>query len=537
MTVKTTPAKAAAKPKNSPAKNSKATGGIPITGSGKFPVVPVNSIEIVERPPQGEEHTKLYFNPRDISSFTPESMGQLRLSIRTDGLQSPPIVRATTEEKQVVKVELIAGERRLRSVKYIVEHDLPCFDEDCKRPQKYKVDDIVVCKGHFGKVVSHDELITVQILDADNKLTNEQREFAAEDVYPTVSGSELYASIPCRVYYDISDARALRLAFTENDKAKSLSTREEIALVERLGRRGLKVAEIAELLGTNETWVSQTANFRTALPEEALDKLLDGSMKRHVAVNIMGYKTSDRQKAFEFAVEAERKESAEKISAADDEATKAEDEEILALADKKKAAKAGDTKGANKAARTAASAATKAENARKKKERAEAEAGQIKTGHVQKGAAQAGLTPKKAKMLPKEEIEDRYITALEGLLDGETVDPICGEEIPADLVAMVRLTSIAIINGTLDPLTIIRQYMVEQERWTVKDEDEEGDEDDEDSDSDFDPDDEEEADGPSDEDLDSLGDDDYGDDDDFAPVTRMRGPTKKTSTTTNRNHW
>lgn len=517
MTVKVASAKSGAK------------SGIQITGNGKFPVVPVSSIEIVERPNAGEEHLKLYFNPRDISSFTPESMSQLRRSIRTDGLQTPPIVRATTENKQVVKVELIAGERRMRSVQHIIEHNLPCFDEDCKRPQKYKVDQVVVCKGHFAKVVSHDEQVTVQILDDDNNLTSEHREFSVEDVYPTVDGSVLYANIPCRVYYDISDARALRLAFTENDKAKSLSTREEIVLVERLGRRNLKVAEIAELLGTNETWVSQTANFRTALPEEALEKLLDGSMKRHVAVNIMGYKNSDRQKAFEFAVEVERQESAEKIAAADNEAIKAEDEEILALADQKKAKKAGDTKGANKAARVAASAAAKVEKARDKKERAQSESGQIKTGHIQKGAAQAGLTPKKAKMLPKDEIEERYISALEGLLDGETVDPICGEEIPADLVAMVRLTAAGIINGTLDPLSIIRQYMVDQERWSVKDQDdslddEEDDEEEEDEDiEDFDPDDED-GDGPSDEDLDSLGDDDYVDDDseDFVPM-RSRG--------------
>lgn len=523
MTVKTSPAKNS-KAKNQPAKSKGQSSGIPITGDGKFPVVPVNSIEIVERPKTGEEHLKLYFNPRDISSFTPESMSQLRLSIRSDGLQTPPIVRATTSDKQVVKVELIAGERRLRSVQYIVEHDLPCFDEDCKRPQKYKVDQVVVCKGHFAKVVSHDEQVTVQILDDDNNLTNEQREFAVEDVYPTVPGSVLYAAIPCRVYYDISDARALRLAFAENDKAKSLSTREEIALVERLGRfgGGMKVAEIAELLGTNETWVSQTANFRTALPEEALEKLLDGSMKRHVAVNIMAYKPDDRKKAFEFAVEVESRESAAKIAEAEDEAAQAEDEEILALSDKKKAAKAGDMKGANKAARTASSAATKAEKARKKKERAEAEAGQIKTSHIQKGAAQAGLVPKKAKMLPKEEIEERYISALEGLLDGETTDPICGEEIPGDLVAMVRLTAMGIINGTLDPLCIIRQYMIEQQRWEPQTEDEDGDEDDEElDDDDFDPDDEEMS-GPSDDDLDSLDDDDFDDDDDFAPV-RGRG--------------
>jgi hypothetical protein len=491
---------------------SKKRGGIQITGDGKYPLVPIDNIEIVERPKPGEESEKLFFNPRELSSFTPESMAELHLSIRTDGLQQPPLVRAFTKGDDVIKVELIAGERRFRSVQYIIEHDLPCFDEDCKRPKKFEQGQTVICKGHFSEVVSHGDKVTVQILDANNKLTDEQRDYDTNDVYPTVSGALLYSRIPCRVAYDISDARALRLAFAENDKSKSLSTREEIVLVERLDRRGLKVAEIAEHLGTNETWVSQTANFRTSLPEDALDCLLKGNMKRHTAVKIMGYKPEDRDGLWKSTIEAEAEETAAAIALADNESIQAEDEELSVLADKKKALKAGDTKSANKLGRTAASLSTKASKARERKERAESESGQIKTGHVQKGAAKAGLSPKKAKMLPKEEIEECYISAMEEYLDGESVDPICGEEVPADLAAIVRLTALAILNGNRDSLSPIRQFMIEQDRWRVKKSkkliDDEGDDED-------DEDDEEEAfldeEGPSEDELEYL--DDFEDDD------------------------
>ena len=411
MPVKTQAA-APAKTK-APAKAKAKNGGIKIAGEGKYPLVPTDSIQFVERPKPGEEEP-LFFNPRALESFTPESMSAIRMSIRSDGLQQPPIVRAITSDgTNIVKVELIAGERRMRSLLHIIEHNLPCFDEDAKRPDNYKQGQIVICKGNFCKVLKHDgDDVAVQILDENNVLTDEQRTFSAEDVYPTVPGSTFYNSVPCKVAFDISDARALRLAFSENDKHKNLSTAEEMSLVERLIRRGMKIKEICEALGSNLTWVSQTANFRTALPPTALEKLLSGEMKRHTAVKIMGYADDDREALFEASVQAEKEETATRINEADEEATKAEDDELLSLSDQKKAAKAGDTKAANKAGREAASAATKAAKARDKKGRAEAESGQIRTGHIEKGAMKIGLSPKKAKILSKEEIEEFFISGL-----------------------------------------------------------------------------------------------------------------------------
>ena len=508
-----------AKSKNT--KNSKAkNGGVPLTGDGKFPLVPIEKIEIVERPKLGEETKKLFYNPRDLESFNPESMAELRLSIRTDGLQTPPLVRAFTEggkgdkNSPVLKVELIAGERRLRSLQFIVENDLPVFDEDAKQLAEYDIGQTVISKGHFGQVVSIDEddKATLQLLDCDNNLTDEQRQFAIADIWPAVSGADFYSKVACRVAFDISDARALRLAFTENDKAKSLSTKEEIALVERLSGMNLKVAEITEMLGSNDTWVSQTANFRTQLPKEAFELLLNGKMRRHVAVDIMRFVKEDRPELVKETIKAEKEDTAQKRKKAEDEIVHNEDEEILALSDKKKAAAAGDTKGASKAARKAAGAASKAEKARKKKERVESEAGQIKTSHIQKAAAKTGLNPKKAKMLPIEEIKELFITEMKEHLEGESIDPICGETIPADYAAIVIATATAIISGNRDPLSGIRQFMIEEERWEVTKSRRDDDDDDDDDD-----------DGPSDEDLAELGYEcDEPDEADFAAVIPSR---------------
>jgi hypothetical protein len=443
-------------------------GDVQITGDGKYLLIPTDQIEIVERPKEGEEKSQLFFNPRSLESFTPERMAKIRLSIQIDGLQQPPVVRAFAKGKKVERVQLIAGERRLRSVSHIIEHDLPCYDEDAKRPAKFAAGDVVIAKGtgRFGEVIKQEGSEVRLFLWKGMEPTQEERTFEYKDVLPTIPGSELYRTTPCRVVYNIDDAQALRLAFAENDQHDKLSTKEEIALVERLVMRNMKVAEIADLLGSNETWVSQTANFRTALPVKAFDRLLNGLMKRHVAVTIMGYEPDDREKLFAATLQAEEEDSQRKIEEADDVAIQAGDEEILLLDEAQRASKAGDTKTAERAKRKANTAATRASKARDTKTKAESQAGQIRTSHIERGASATGVKPKKAKILPKEEIEERYITGMEQYLSGEELDPVCEEAIPGDYAAIVVLTANAILTGQRCPLTsVIRKYMVQQERW------------------------------------------------------------------------
>jgi hypothetical protein len=447
-----------------PSKN-RSSKEIKIDFDSKYPLVPLASISIVERPTDGEE--KLFFNPRGLSSFTPERMEQLQYSIRTDGLQQPPIVRAVADNEKIVDVELIAGERRLRSLKAICENDLPCFDDETKKPHHFDAGDVVLCRGRFGTVVKQqDESVFIDFED-DCIGSKERKKCDYEDVFPTVSGRELYESVPCKVIQKCSDQRALRLAFTENDQSEPLTIAEEIALVRRLEQMELRQEEIAEMLGSNVTWVSQTSNFEEQLPDKAFDKLIKGEMARHVAVHLLSYPSKDREALFNASIAVEEEETATKIRTLRQEKERLEDEEELYLADAKKAEKMGDEKIAKRARRKADSLATKAEKTAERLKRAKEDKGVIKQGHVKKGAVIGGLQPRKAKTLDKADIETTFIHGMADFLDGTGTCDQTGETIPEDYAAIVHRTAMAIISGVRDPIQPIRDYMVELGHWEV----------------------------------------------------------------------
>ena len=451
-------AKTAKKPKI-----GKSANQIEIIGDSKYPLVPLASISIIERPKDGEE--KLFFNPRGLSSFTDDSLYTLQYSIRVDGLQQTPVVRANTEEDgSVVSIELIAGERRIRSCRGIFENNLPCFDEDAIQPESYEHGETVIFRGRFGSVVSQtDDLVSIKF-ESDHIGSNETKDCPAADVYPTVDGSTLYEHVSCKVIYECNDQRALRLAFTENDQSEPLTMAEEISLVERLERMEKKQEEIAEMLGSNVTWVSQTSNFRTQLPEPAFLQLLDGTMSRHVAVTLLSYAPEDRSELYQATLKAEQKETSEKIKHHKKEKERLEDEEELLLSDAKQANVAGDKTAEAKALRKAASKGMKADKASEKVDKVKKETGIIKQGHVKKGAAEAGIAPKKAKLLDRHEIEETFIKGVLPYLK-PLVDPITGYEVPVEFAEIVRRTAMAIVNGSHDTLQPIREYMWDNGIW------------------------------------------------------------------------
>jgi ParB-like chromosome segregation protein Spo0J len=443
--------------------------GIQITSSGKFQMVPLTAIQIVERPEIHEESDVLFFNPRHLASFTQEKMDALAHSIRAEGLQQPPIVRAISNGRGISRIELIAGERRLRSCRLIFENDLPCFHEDAPQPSRYNIGDNVLHKGRFGVVAACNQDSVVVDFEADPINDAEQKLCNIEDVYPTISGSELYETVPCRVVHDCCDERALRLAFSENDKSEPLTISEEVALVERLERMGKKQDEIAEMLGSNVTWVSQTANFRRQLPDGAFDKLLTGQMARHVAVSFLSYPSEDRDSLFQASIEAERIETQQKIQAHQELKEQLEDEEDLQAAEADKAEAEGDHRKAKKARRKAATLAQKADKEAERLHRAKKESGTIKQGHVKDGASKTGILPKKAKPFDNDDIEETFVKGIIPYLDGDGVDEISGEYVPAELAAIVRRTALAILSRTRDPLHPIREFMIDSGKWVLSD--------------------------------------------------------------------
>jgi ParB-like chromosome segregation protein Spo0J len=391
-----------------------AISGIRIEGDGQFRLVPLQVIEIVERPEPGREKDILFFNCRSMDSFTPEKMQALFESIRMEGLIQPIVVRAFTEDptdddSQVIRVQLIAGERRLRSILNLFDKNPLCYD----RKQKIEV-----------------------------------------------PAQELYKNVTCNVLYNITDEEAVRINFLENNEHQSLTVQEEIELVERLTVRGLNQQEIVKLLSTNVTWVSQTGNFRQELPEEAFSKLLTGQLTRHVAVKLLSYKKDDRAAAYAGAVEEEATERAETVDRLDDEIAEASDESDVAATMVKMAEDAGDDDEARKLKKKKDSADGRAKKAKAKKDRVVKEAGTIRQGHLTSGGLKRGVTPKKATCLTKGQIEQFYKELLKGWLDKGKQCSVTKQLFPNDLLEAMRATAVAILGGVYDPARVARQILV-----------------------------------------------------------------------------
>lgn len=392
---------------------------------GKYPLIPIDMIELAERPEEGEESQKLFYNPRSLDSFDTEAMSRLRESIQQDGLQQPPVVRIFTKEgstTEIERIELIAGERRYRSISMLFQENAMCYDEDTK------------------------EMVSARVL---------------------------YKNIPCKALYNISDQQALRIAFKENNEHKSLSIQEEIKLVERLSVRGMRQEEIAELLGTNVTWVSQTANFRTELPPDAFEKLVKGQVTRHVAVQILSFSPESRDRLFREACNIEASERKKALDEIQDELEVAEDQEDLALQEQEEAASDGDVSAAKKAKKTALAAKKKALAALEKKTKVEEAQGVIKQGHIIEGSRKANLTPKKAKMLNRAATQEFIVDILDSWLERGKLDDVTNEEYPTLVLATAKAVATGILTGNTDISSILRVVMIDEGVWFEDEENEE----------------------------------------------------------------
>jgi ParB-like chromosome segregation protein Spo0J len=398
-------------------------GGIRIEGDGQFRLVPLQAIEIVERPEPGREKDVLFFNCRSMDSFTQEKMHALYESIRLEGLIQPIVVRAFTEnpsddESPVTRVQLIAGERRFRSIDLLYKNNPLCFD------RKRKIE---------------------------------------------VPARELYQFVTCNVLYNITDEEAVRINFLENNEHQSLTVKEEIELVERLTLRGLTQQEIVKLLSTNVTWVSQTGNFREELPPDAFAKLVSGQLTRHVAVKLLSYKKEDRQAAYEGAVEQEKAERAEAVERLDDEIAQASDEADMTATMVNIAEEQGDEAAAKRLAKKKETAEGRAKKAKAKKDRVVKEAGTIRQGHLTAGGLKRGVSPKKATCLTKGQIEQFYKELVKGWIEKGKQDPVTKNLIPNDVLEVMRATAVAILNGVYDPCRVARQIMVARFEWELPD--------------------------------------------------------------------
>jgi ParB-like chromosome segregation protein Spo0J len=384
-----------------------------VTSGNQYSLVPLLDIRVVDRPEEGHEHDQLFFNQRSLDSMDTEQMLSLRNDIATSGLHTPLIVRAITTDKtdsgDIVRIDLIAGERRLRSLLKLYEDNPLVY---CRRTKTTK---------------------------------------PAQEVYGL--------NVPCEICYNISDEEALGISWRENFQRQNLSVQEEINAVERLMRRGLRQEEIAVSLGgTNITWVSQTCNFRKELPADAFRLLLEGRLSRHGAVQIMSFHKDDREKLVREAICIEQEET---------EITKKRMRRLVEDAeDDVEMAKAAASK-IPQFKKKIATAARKVVEAKTKMAKVEASAGTIRQGHLQRGAVAAAVTPKTAKVLTRSMIQQFLIDTPTQWVEINKIDPLTKQPYPPDKLKVIIETANHVLAGNIDTGGIIRRVMVESGEWEM----------------------------------------------------------------------
>lgn len=504
---------------------------VEIVSTGSLPLVRLSDIEFAPRPGADQGQPFGFFNPRPAEEvMEPSKFNKLMYSIRLEGLLEAPVVRVWTEGGKPKRVQHVAGERRLRCLHAIADGKLPCVDESAPKPDKYAPGSVVNWRNRFGVVRSQaGSVVAVEFDDhLNDTLGSGPADCPHAELTPTKPGDQLHEYVAVNVYYDIDDERAMRIAFSENDNSEPLSVKAEVDLVERYLASGKKQQEVAYLLNSNITFVSQRAAFRRDLPAGAFRLLMDGKMKANVGTYLLSLPAEHRQAAFDSMVLVERAETATAIRHHQTERERLLDEVDINSFEAGKAERRGDAAIAAKARRKAEVNAKKASAEAKRLERAKADSGTIKQGHAERGTASAGISPRKAKPLTREQVEHRYVRGLEPFVSECQKDQLTGEEIPCELAGLVRRTAEAIISGELDPVKVIRQHQIDAGVWAappgagpaprpkpkksqrvrnVVEDDEEDDFEDDDFD------DEEDDDGPSDLELEgvsALDDDDDG---------------------------
>jgi len=276
------------------------------------------AIKIVQ---EGGTKTKgvLFKNPRTYTNpgFSPEKMAELRRAIAKDGLKQPLEVRLVNN-----RVELVAGERRLRSILELLRTKTPCYNRNTKQMEP------------------------------------------ADKVYTEV----------CCVVIDANDDKdAIRQAVLENLLHEHLTDYELLLQCKRMEEAGFTRSEQAETFGKSEAWISQSHSLlntnkrvldcmekgtlgRTQalrflqISADKIDEVLDGALKENVYQLEVREQTAlnEQDKAFETIEEAEA--------------------EIVAAQMKGRTTEAGEAKRKlQQAEKDASAAAKKVANVRKQK--------------------------------------------------------------------------------------------------------------------------------------------------------------------------
>lgn len=151
-----------------------------------------------------KDKSKVFRNPRTVINpgFSPEKMAELRGAIAKDGLKQPLEVRKVGDS-----IKLVAGERRLRSIRQLLMNDDLCYNPNTRSMER---------------------------------------------------ASKVYKEVCCKVVDCQDDKDALRHAIMENLLHEHLTDHELLVLCHRLEEADYTRAEQAEIFSKSEAWISQS---------------------------------------------------------------------------------------------------------------------------------------------------------------------------------------------------------------------------------------------------------------------------------------
>lgn len=352
---------------------------------------------------------RLGVNPRKTRGLDAESMSDLEDTIAADGLLKNILVRKVGDEYQVV-----AGERRTRAIRSLVEKDILVRDQST---------------GLMSPA------------------------------------SEVYVTVPALIREGCNNDYATRLAFIENDQHEPLCDADTIDLCEDLIETKTR-KEVCDLLGKSQAWLSHTLGFRQRLDPANYELLRDGEINRSVAVRLMEYPAEDQIPIIQEAMSiADERHTAVQFRAEEELA------DAIAMMDEAfvETMEEIDPRAARAAEQRVRASGSKVARAVRRKIQVDdanptpsqsdvAEAAYRVTGTTH---GNKGLTPPQI----REHFTDRAVVLL---IDADGQDPIdvkTGNRFPARDLQLVVIVAEAIAVGNRDLDAILRAFCRETVTW------------------------------------------------------------------------
>lgn len=361
--------------------------------------VKLNSINYTDK-----DNTE-FFNPRHSGNVTAglssDEMAELREDIKRSGLNNPLLVRPCEVDGKYV-LQLVNGERRKRSLDYLVKKNEECYDSSTgeKRPAK-----------------------------------------------------ELYEYVDVRIRR-MSDQEAFRQAISSNATAIDIGEGGLINFVRILREKGHDDEFIIDVTGRSTSWIRQTDQL-LQLDDKTFSALCNDEINRDLALQLSNLEVEERLERLDQCIEVAK----ERLSAIKEQHKKEEskDKSMLSKAKAKLAAAEGLGGDVDKANLNLEETQEKIKKRQSRRQRAE----KVKGRATAKDAEDLGPKP-----LSKAKLQKLWYTPCEGLVKTKGKDEEGNEIEGIDLedVRLVLLLEGKRNDGEEDIMKVLKKHFKDKAR-------------------------------------------------------------------------